>query len=205
MPGFENLRRELENANKGQPQFQKQQQQPQKQDKREPEPDVDMEIVLKRVSLAFGIALLVISMYFSYDGFDSSVSGGNPEYTLWAKIIGWIFAMSVSLLQFIFNSSYVKLNSTLKFFGILSYAYSSYTDYLGIVHTLHMVQWTAIVATAFMDGVPEPLIAWALGASQKGDLIGNLAKVVRSFFIPEKGVKTYHSEIREEYRNKLGH
>src|SRR5512147_1678409 len=54
--------------------------------------EVDWEVVLRRVSLFFGVFVAVISIYFSYDGFDNSVTGGNASYSTWAKIIGVVLA-----------------------------------------------------------------------------------------------------------------
>lgn len=164
--------------------------------------DVDMESVLKRVAVFFGFALLAISIYFSYDGFDSSVNGSNPNYSTLAKIIGVILAIIVSLMEFIFSSSYKSLNATLKFFGISSYAYSMWTNYQGITHVLQMSQVTAIVATLFVDGVAEPLIAWGLGASNNGDVLGNLFRIM--FGSRRSENRRHQYEVQDEFKQRIG-
>lgn len=162
--------------------------------------DIDWEHVLKRVSLFMGVFIAIISIYFSYDGFDNSVTGGNVNYKWYAKMIGITLATAVTIMQFVFSSSFDKLNPSLKLFGLASYAYSMWSNYQGITHTLQMDKTMAIVATLFMDGVPEPLIAWALGASLRGDFVGNTLKSVggmfKSFFYKPKNIQS------RTYQNK---
>ena len=165
--------------------------------------DVDFEALLKRFSVIAGILVAIISIYFSYDGFDNSVTGGNENYTTLAKVIGVTLAVTVTLVQFVFSSSFNKLNMTLKFFGILSYVYSMWSNYNGINHILQMEQFPAYALTLAMDGLPEPLIAWALGASLRGDFIGNLTKMLFGG-ASHKSPRKYESSIRDEFIDRLG-
>lgn len=135
-----------------------------------------MGTVLKRFSLVMGIALLFISMFFSYDGFDSSAGNGGNYETL-AKIIGWCIAITVSVIQFVFSTDYKGLNWTLRLVGIVSYVYSIWSNKLGIAHTLLMPETNSWVVSVFMDVVPEPLIAWSLGEALSGDVVGNIGKM----------------------------
>lgn len=135
-----------------------------------------MEPTLKNIAKLLGLFLLAISIYLSYDGFDQGVTGGNTTYSNLAKVIGLVIAVSVGVLQFVFSSRYEQLNTTLKGAGLVSYAYSIYTNYLGAKHLLGMDDMTAIATAFFMDIVPEPMIAWGLGDSMKGDVLGNLGK-----------------------------
>ena len=136
----------------------------------------DYEVTLKRVSRMVGIVILAISAYLSYDGFDQSVTGGNPTYTTLGKIIGISMCVAISIIQFVLSSRYDQLNLTLKVIGFASYAYSIYTNYLGAVHILGMSTEIALAASFFLDVVPEPLIAWSFGDALKGDLFGNAMK-----------------------------
>jgi hypothetical protein len=135
-----------------------------------------MERTLKNVAKALGLFLLVISVYLSYDGFDQGVTGGNMKYSTLAKLIGVIIAVAICALQFIFSSRYEQLNTTLKGAGLVSYAYSIWTNYLGAKHILGMDDATALATAFFMDVVPEPMIAWSLGDAMKGDVLGNIGK-----------------------------
>lgn len=137
----------------------------------------EYEIVMKRVLRGLGFVLLIISIYFSYDGFDQEVGGGNSRYTLLGKVIAILLAVTFSGVQFILNSKPDKLNATLVTMGVLAYCYSMYTNYLGSIHILGMTQAMAAVLAFAMDVIPEPLIAWSFGDSLKGDLIGNMGKV----------------------------
>jgi hypothetical protein len=137
----------------------------------------EMTRILKRVALFTGFATLAISIYFSYDGFDQSVSGANVGYSILAVVIGLTLAIVVSVVQFIFGTSYAELNWTLRLAGIAAYVYSIYTNYLGIKHILGADDFMAISSALFMDVYPEPAIAWALGEALTGDFLGNLGKI----------------------------
>jgi hypothetical protein len=130
----------------------------------------------KRLAIFIGIAILVISMYLSFDGFDGEVSGQNASYQFIGVVIGIVFAISVTIIQFIFTSEYSKLNPTLFVIGILSYVYSIWTNHLGAENILEMTSAMSWITAAFADIVAEPMIAWGLGESLVGDLLGNMWK-----------------------------
>lgn len=142
-----------------------------------------MEPTLRKIAIVIGLGLLAVSMLWSQDGFNFEIAGAS-KYSDLATIIGWFLALAVTVIQFVFSTSYKDLNPSLKFFGILAYVYSIYTNYWGI---LSFQGWTegqsatqigpGILAFV-MDGVPEPLIAWGLYESLHGDFIGNLMKVI---------------------------
>lgn len=139
---------------------------------------IRLEDILKRIAPWFGICMAIISMYFSYDGLDQTVTGGNPTYTEIAKYIGIVMAISVTLIQFIFNSDFNRLNSTLKVVGLVSYVYSLYTNYLGLDHLFGFHGAAGIAISIFMDVTPEAIIAWALEEETQGDMLGNIGKWV---------------------------
>lgn len=144
-----------------------------------------MNPVLRKIALIIGFGMLFVSMFWSQDGFNFDLAG-HSQYGDMAVFIGWFLALSVTVVQFVFSTSYKDLNASLKFFGILAYAYSIYTNYWGILNFQGWVQgepafqWGGAVLAAVMDGVPEPLIAWGLYESMQGDFIGNLIKVLTS-------------------------
>jgi hypothetical protein len=137
-----------------------------------------MERILKRIAMITGFVVLAISIYFSYDGFDQSVTGGNESYTTLAMVIGFVLAVVVSVIQFIFGTGYKDLNWTLRVVGVSAYVYSIYTNRMGISHVLGATDFMAWASALFMDVYPEPAIAWALGESLTGDLFGNIGKMV---------------------------
>jgi hypothetical protein len=140
--------------------------------------ETEMTRLLKRFSLFIGIGLVALSIYFSWDGLDQTVTGSNPTYTDLAKVIGFILAGVFSLIQFIFNTDYNSLNTTLKLMGGGSYIYSIYTNKLGIAHLFGFSDMTSWMIAIFMDVLPEALIAWSMGDSLRGDLIGNMTKFI---------------------------
>lgn len=138
----------------------------------------DMIRILKRISIITGFAILVISIQFSYDGFDQSISGVNANYTTMAVIIGYVLAVVFSVIEFIFGTAYRELNWTLRGIGVFAYIYSIYTNYLGIKHLLGADDFMAWSLAIVMDVYPEPAIAWALGESVTGDMLGNIGKML---------------------------
>lgn len=133
---------------------------------------------LRRITLILGILILLISVFLSYDGFDGAVSGKNSNYEAVSIIIGIVLALTVSSLQFIFSSGYGKLNTTLKVVGFASYIYSIYTNKMGASNLLQMDDIMSWVVAAFCDIVAEPMIAWGLGESMVGDILGNVGKMI---------------------------
>ena len=142
---------------------------------------------LRKWSIIIGVCILLISVYLSFDGFDGTVNGANSEYSAIGVVIGVVFALAVTLMQFIFTSDYRGLNPTLKLIGVLSYAYSIYTNMLGAMNLLGMESMMAWVTAAFSDIVAEPMIAWGLGEALVGDLVGNLWKSVGADDESDKG------------------
>lgn len=140
--------------------------------------DSDYEMMLKRLARIGGFLVLAISAYFSYDGFDQNVGGGNANYTTLAKIIGVVMCAVMSLFQFVLSSRYDQLNMTLKGVGFASYIYSIWTTYMGAVNIMGMSNEMALAVALFFDIAPEPAIAWSFGDALKGDLFGNLTKMV---------------------------
>lgn len=138
----------------------------------------NFEEILKDCALWGGIALALISIYFSYDGLDQTIgtSTVNPEMGWFTVLIGIVMAVIITLLQFIFNSDFSKLSTTLKVIGFVSYFYSIWTNKLGIGHLFGFSEFAAWCVAFAFDVVPEALIAWAWDDDINGDLIGNMFK-----------------------------
>lgn len=139
------------------------------------------ETVEKRVLGSLGFLILAISIIFSYDGFDQSMSGGNAGYSFAGKAIAIVLAVTFSAVQFILNSRPDKLNPTLVLLGLVAYAYSIYTNYLGAEHLLGMSKEMALAVAFGLDVAPEPMIAWAFGDPKRGDLVGNFMGLAKSW------------------------
>lgn len=138
----------------------------------------DLIRILKRVAVAIGIAIAIISVYFSYDGLDQAVGQMATNTSEAARYIGAFVAIVITLLQFIFNTDFRNLNTTLKVIGGLSYAYSIYTNFRGIQHIFGYDVFIAWFLAGLMDILPESLIAWGLDEHLQGDFLGNLTKLL---------------------------
>jgi hypothetical protein len=97
--------------------------------------------------------------------------------------IGTVVALSLFCAELMFNSNFDELNWTILFLGLGAYIYSIWTNiqgfyfYRGIEGTLFTnFDTTSFFGGVFMDVYPELAIAWAMGASKIGDLIGNVVK-----------------------------
>lgn len=132
--------------------------------------------ILRNASLWGGILLVVISIFFSWDGLDQQINLGNPTYSLVAKGIGIVLALLMTLLQFIYHLEYDDLNKDLKVAGLGSYIYSIVTNYWGIQHIFGFDPITTAALAAAMDIIPESLIAKGMGSSMDGGVIDNLIK-----------------------------
>lgn len=141
-----------------------------------------MTTILKRISFIFAVGLLLISIHWSQDGFNFSVAG-NAGGTTSAIAIGYFIAAAMTVLQFVFSTNLRNLNASLIVFGLIAYIYSIGTNYQGILHWqgTEPNKLMAFILGLGMDGVPEPLMAWALGESLSGDFIGNLFKGIGAF------------------------
>ena len=97
--------------------------------------------------------------------------------------IGTVVAVSLFCAELMFNSNFDELNWTILALGLGAYIYSIWTNvqgfyfYRGIEGTLFThFDVTSFFGGVFMDIYPELAIAWAVGESKIGDLIGNLVK-----------------------------
>lgn len=155
---------------------------------------MNMNETLRKFSIFIGFGLLFVSMFWSQSGFNFDLVGDGGG-TSFAVFIGWFLAISVTVVQFVFSTNFKELNASLIFFGVIAYAYSIYTNYLGISHfqggdgNVYGAWSLALV----LDGVPEPLIAWGLRQSLQGDWIGNLIKSLSSSSYSQKEPKTENS------------
>lgn len=132
----------------------------------------------KFMAVLVAIALWFASMRFSYEGFNLSL----PEMA-W---LGWILAIAVTVIELVFNTDIQKLNMTLFFAGLIAYAYGIWTNVAGFFAvqggTFESLKSEPLsllfpfLVGIFLEVVPEPLFVWGIGASDKGDPLGNLFK-----------------------------
>lgn len=160
----------------------------------------DLTRIIKRISLITGILILLISVQFSYDGFDQRISGANDGYSTLAIFIGYTLAVVFSVIEFIFGTSSRELNWTLRCIGVFAYGYSIYTNYLGIKHLLGADEFMAWTLAVVIDVFPEPAIAWALGESLTGDLIGNIGNIILGTSGQSESEKRGISRISDNFR-----
>lgn len=136
-----------------------------------------MKIFLAKI---MGIAVLIVSMEFSQNGFGFK----NQDIAY----VGWVLAIAVTVAQFVFNSKVRNLNWTITALGIMAYIYSIWTNIVGFYEyqgktvsmdtLLNVNAILPIFASAFMDIFPETILSWAFNSSTDGDLIGNTLAVM---------------------------
>jgi len=130
----------------------------------------------KIATFIIGIAVLWSSVVFSKNGFEFKTSS---DY-VW---IGWVLAFAATCAEFMFNSTFKKINWSIVGLGLCAYAYSIWTNVLGF-HSLRtsgsLIDPINILGAIFMDVFPEVAIAWALGESKLGDAIGNVVRVLQN-------------------------
>lgn len=137
-----------------------------------------METKLRVWSKLVGYALLLSSMILSYRGFEFNFDTTEGFWRIAFISVGILLTCAVTIIQLVFNTDFNNLNLTLKVAGVLSYIYSIYTNYKGLqpFMSLDGNDYTVWVVAVFLDAVPEPLIAWSMGESLRGDLLGNIKK-----------------------------
>lgn len=129
-----------------------------------------------------GVGMLLASIIFSREGF------GFKDGELWW--VGLVLAMAATGAQFMLTSKFTDLNLGIVVLGLSAYAYSIYTNIVGI-ESMQEVRnsYLAWGAGIFLDIYPEMAIAWALKASREGDLVGNIMKMLNNYeaLLPRNG------------------
>lgn len=150
--------------------------------------------VIKLVGIGLAIALWVISMRFSVDGFQIAT-----EEDAW---IGWVLGGLVTYLQVLFNRG--SKNETMYWAGVIAYVYGLSTNLMGIMavrgeaFTLSMfsdnffgalLQIVVVFAiAAAVEILPEHLFINALRPDGRdGDFITSLKKGLDGIRTPSRG------------------
>lgn len=126
------------------------------------------------LACAVAILLWFISVQFSVDGFRFIL----PKY----QWMGYLLALSITVIELVFNEEGMQHSLTLAAIGLLSYLYGIVTNIIGI--------WVAqgasnlaenpvqllfpVVLGFFLEVAPEPLMIWGLLGTGMRDLLGNL-------------------------------
>ncbi len=126
--------------------------------------------------LAIGVAIVLwfISVQFSADGFKFAI----PQYA-W---IGYVLAISVTVIELVFNEEGMNHSLTIVAVGLLSYAYGIVTNILGIWAAQGSpdvaANPVALVFPAllgfFLEIAPEPLLLWGLIGTGARDFLAHL-------------------------------
>ena len=126
--------------------------------------------------LACGVAVLLwfISVQFSVDGFSFIL----PKY----KWMGYMLALSITVIELVFNEEGMKHSLTVVAIGMLSYLYGIVTNVIGIwvaqgsadASGNPVVLLFPVVLGFFLEVAPEPLFIWGLLGTGMRDLLGHL-------------------------------
>lgn len=121
-----------------------------------------------------GAGMAVVSVIFSKQGV------GITGDLVW---VGTVVALSLFCAELMFNSNFDELNWTIIVLGLGAYVYSIWTNIQGFYYyrAIEGTLFTNFDVTSFFGGIfmdiyPELAIAWAMGESKLGDLLGNLVK-----------------------------
>ena len=131
----------------------------------------------KVLAIVSGVAIFLISAFNSKNGFVGSTEG---DWLL--SLMGWAFAIAATSAEFMFTSDFKRLNWSLIFLGVCAYVYSIWTNILGLQAwrgTVIHYDMVNVLGGIFMDVYPEAAIAWALGESKMGDMLGNLFRAAQ--------------------------
>ncbi len=126
--------------------------------------------------LACGVAVLLwfISVQFSVDGFAFIL----PKY----RWMGYLLALSITVIELVFNEEGMKHSLTVVAIGILSYLYGIVTNIIGIwaaqgsqdASANPIILMFPVVLGFFLEVAPEPLFIWGLLGTGMRDLLGHL-------------------------------
>lgn len=126
------------------------------------------------MACAVAVLLWFISVQFSVDGFNFIL----PKY----KWMGYMLALSVTIIELVFNEEGMKHSLTVVAVGILSYLYGIVTNIIGIwvaqgspdPGANPIVLMFPVVLGFFLEVAPEPLFIWGLLGTGMRDLLGHL-------------------------------
>lgn len=126
--------------------------------------------------LAAGVAIVLwfISVQFSADGFRFVL----PQFA-W---VGYVLALSVTVIELVFNEEGMHHSLTLVAVGLLAYGYGVATNIIGIwaaqgspdVATNPVALVFPIVLGFFLEIAPEPLLLWGLMGTGARDFLEHL-------------------------------
>lgn len=125
------------------------------------------QIILRLLAALTAVALWGVSVYFSADGFGIKVPS-----VAW---IGIILALSITVIELVFNREGFNHNYVLIIAGVAAYAYGIYTNIIGIQAAQQSQEWTfPVILAVFLEIVPEPLLVWSLMGVTSDDVISKL-------------------------------
>ncbi len=126
--------------------------------------------------LAAGVAILLwyMSVQFSVDGFNFIL----PRY----KWMGYLLALSVTVIELVFNEEGMNHSLTVVAIGLLSYLYGVVTNIVGIwvaqgspdLGNNPLLLLFPVILGFFLEVAPEPLFLWGLLGTGMRDVLGHL-------------------------------
>lgn len=124
-------------------------------------------IIIRILAALTAVALWAISVYFSADGFGIKVPS--------AAWIGIVLALSITVIELVFNRDSISHNYVLIISGISAYAYGIYTNVIGIQAAQQSQElFFPVVLAAFLEIVPEYLLVWSLMGVTADDVFSKL-------------------------------
>lgn len=130
--------------------------------------------LIRLAAVVVAIALWVVSVQFSVDGFNFVL----PKY----RWVGYLLAFAVTIIEVVFNEEGMRHSLTLVAVGLLTYAYGVVTNVIGVWAAqgapdptdAPWVMLFPLMVGFFLEVSPEPLLMWGLVGTGVRDLLGQL-------------------------------
>lgn len=132
------------------------------------------EQLIHLMAAVVAVVLWVVSVQFSVDGFGFIL----PHY----RWMGYLLAVSVTMIELVFNEEGMGHSLTIVAVGLLSYIYGIVTNILGIWVAQGspdvslnpaLLVFPALLGLA-LEIAPEPLFVWGLLGTSVRDVLGHL-------------------------------
>jgi len=138
-------------------------------------PELDSyRLLIRLAGVVAGLGLLVVSINFNNVGFQINAPG-----FVW---VGIILSIAVTMIEVVFNEEGMRHSPTIIVIGLAAYAYGFYTNFIGILAGMGIVDiWAQVTRSGFaavlafiLEVTPEALFMWGVTGIKGKDFLSNL-------------------------------
>lgn len=160
---------------------------------------VDLDKIIRTASFIMACMLWYMSITFSIAGFNFEMNATYSAY-------GLMLALTVTVMELVWNHYGDKASWTIKILGMLCYGYGIYTNIIGIGQGRGGVDGFAIVLGLILEVSPEPLFVLALLGNNRensGFFENMIGKVTRNVGDRPNGQKKFNPNNQQPHsKNK---